>query len=63
MFSHISEDNVQGLKHSRSCVFAERELLNDRKSKRVVQNEKNGHINSNNSHKYHDENQDEIELY
>ena len=29
----------------------------------VVQNEKNGQKNPNNSHNYHDENHDEIEFY
>ena len=43
MFNPILKGNVQG-------AFAEPELLNFRKPKRVVQNKNNGHKNSNNSH-------------
>ena len=48
------------------CAFAEPELLSYRKPKLVVQNEKNGHKNTNNSHNYHEnlnENRNEIEIY
>ena len=37
------------------CAFAEPEQLGNRKSKRVVQNKKNGHKNPNDSYNYHDE--------
>ena len=63
MFNPIFKENVQGRKHPESCAFAEADLLSYRKPKRVVQNEKNGHKNPNNSHNYRDENHDEIELY
>ena len=64
MFNPISKENIQGQKHAGSCALAELELLScSRKSKRVVQNEKNDHKNPNDSHYYHDENHDEIELY
>ena len=50
MFNPIFKENVLGRKHPGSCAFAEPELLCYRKPKRVVQNEKNGHKNPNNSH-------------
>ena len=37
--------------------------LQNQNYKSVVQNVINGHKNPNNSHNYHDENHDEIELY
>ena len=49
MFIQIYKENVQGRKHPGSCAFAEPDLLRYRKPKRVVQNEKNGHKNPNNS--------------
>ena len=63
MFNPILKENAQGRKHPENCAFAEPELLSYRNPKRVVQNERNGHKDPNNSHKYHDENHDEIELY
>ena len=63
MFNPIFKENVQRWKHPGSCAIAESNLLSYRKSKRVVQNEKNGHKNPNNSRNYHDENHDEIDLY
>ena len=63
MFSPLYKEYVQRLKHPGSCIFAEPELLNYRKAKRVVQNEKHGHKNPNNSHNNMAENHDEIELY
>ena len=60
MFNPVFKDNVQGQKHPRSCAFAEPELLSYRKPERV---QKNGHKNPNHSHKYHNEYDDEIELY
>ena len=62
MFNPIFKENIQGQKHPGRCIFAELELLIYRKPKFVVQNEKNGHTNPSNSHNYHDENHDEIEL-
>ena len=59
MFNPTFKENVQGRKHPWNCAFAETELLSYKKPKRVVQNEKNGHKNPNNSHNYHDENYDE----
>ena len=50
MFNPIFMDNVQGQKHPGSCAFAEPELLSYRKSKCVVQNEKNGHKIPNDGH-------------
>ena len=56
MFNPIFNKTVQGRKHPESCAFAEPELLSYGKPlKGVVQNEKNGHKNPNNSHNYHDE--------
>ena len=63
MFNPIFKENVQGRKHPGSCQFAEPELLRYKKPKRVVQNEKDGHENPNNSHISDDENHDEIESY
>ena len=63
MFNPILKENVQGWKHPGRYAFAEPELLSYRKPKHVVQNVNNGHRNPKNSHKYHDENHDEIELY
>ena len=63
MFNLIFKENVQERKHPGSCVFAEPELLSYRKPKLVIHNEKTGHKKANNSHNYHDENHDEIELY
>ena len=60
MFNPIFKENVQGRKHPASCQFAEPELLRYKNPKRVVQNEKDGHENPNNSHIYDDENHDEI---
>ena len=60
MFNPIFKENVQGQKDPGSCGFAEPELLSYRKPKRVVQNENNGHKNTNNSHNYRDKNHDEI---
>ena len=62
MFSPTFKENVQEWKHPGSCTFAEPELFSYIRPKRVIQNEKNGHKNPNNSHNYHDENHDEIEL-
>ena len=61
MINPILKDNVQGQKHPGSCAFAEPELFNYRKPERVVR--KNGHKNPNHSHNYHNEYDDEIELY
>ena len=58
MFNPIFKGNFQWQKHPGRCAFAETELLSQ-KSKHVVQKNKNGHRNPNNSHKY----RDEIELY
>ena len=63
MFNPIFKVNIQGQKHPGSCAFAEPALFSYRKPKRIVQSEKNGHKNPNNSHNYHDENHDEIEFY
>ena len=63
MLNPIFKENVQARKHPGTCAFAEPELLSYRKPKRVFQNEKSGHKYPNNSHNYHDENHDEIELY
>ena len=49
--------NIQGVAHLQNQNYLVTESLN-----LVVQNEKNGHKNPNNSHNYHDENPDEIEL-
>ena len=62
MFNPIFKENIQGQKHPGRCTFAKLELLNYGKPKFGVQNEKNGHTNPNDSHNYHDENHDEIEL-
>ena len=44
MFNPIPKENIQGQKHPGSCALAEPEFLScSRKSKCVVQNEKNGH--------------------
>ena len=59
----ISKENVQVRKHLGNCTFVEPKLRSYRKPKFVVQNENNGHKNTNSSHNYHDENHDEIELY
>ena len=50
-------------KHPGSCTFAEAEPLNYSNPKSAIQNEKYGQINPNNSHNYHDENHDEMELH
>ena len=63
MFNPIFKENVQRWKYPGSCEFAEPELLNYRKVKLVVQNEKNDHKSPNNSHNFYDESHDEIELY
>ena len=63
MFNPIFKENAQGWKYLGKWAFEEPELLSYRKSKLVVQNEKNGHKNPNNSHSYHDKNHDEIKLY
>ena len=63
MFNPIFNENVPGWKHPGSSAFAEPELLNYRKRKSVIEKVKNGRKNPNNSHNYHDENHDEIELY
>ena len=65
MFNLIFKENVQGRKHSRSCAFAEPELLSYRNPKlqKVIQNEKKVNKNPNNNHNYQDENHDDIELY
>ena len=63
LFNPIFKENVQRQKHLGSCAFAEPELLSYRKLKIVVQKVKNGHKNPNNSHKYDDENHDEIEFH
>ena len=55
MFNPIFRENVQGRKHPGRCALTEPEVICYRKSKRVVQNEKNGHKNPNNSRNYHDE--------
>ena len=62
MFNPIFKENVQERKHPGSCASAEPDLLSYRKPKHVVQNEK-WPWNPNDSHNYHDENHDEIELY
>ena len=59
MFNPIVKANIQGQKHLGRCAFAKPELFNYRKPKHVVQNQKNGHINPQNNHNYHDE----IDLY
>ena len=63
MFNPIFKEIVRGQKHAQSCSFAGPELLSYKKSKHVVHNEKNGHWNLINSHNYHAENHDQIELY
>ena len=63
IFNPIFKDNVQGWKHPGSWAFTEPELLRHRKPKPVVQTEKIGHNNSNESHNYDDENHNEINLY
>ena len=63
MFNPIFKENAQGWKYPGKWAFEEPELLSYRKSKLVVQNEKNGHKYFNNSHRYHDKNHDEIKLY
>ena len=62
MFNTIFE-NIQERKHPGSSAFAEPEPLSYRKPNHVIQNEKNGHKNSVNSHNYHDEIHNEIESY
>ena len=63
MFNPMFKENDHGQKRPGSCAFAEPELLSYRKPRCVVQNETNGHKNPNNSHNYHDEIQDGLELY
>ena len=63
MFNPIFKEKVQGQKHLGSCTFAEPELLSYAKLKIVVQKVKDGHKNLNDSHKYDDENHDEIEFH
>ena len=60
MFNQVFKENVHGLKHPGNCTSTEPELLSYRRPKRVVQNENDGYKNPLNSHKYHDENLDEI---
>ena len=62
MFNPIFKENIQGRTHPVSCVFAGPELSSYRKPNRVFQNEKNGHKSPDDSHNYHDENHDEMEL-
>ena len=50
--------NIQGVAHLQNPL-----LFSYKKPRRVVQNEKNGHKNPNDSDDHHDENDDEIELY
>ena len=49
--------NIQGDVHLQNQNYCYK------KPKRVVQNENNGHKNPSSSHNYHDENDDEIELF
>ena len=62
MFNPIFK-NVQRRKHPGTCAVAEPKLLSYKKPKRVVKTERNDHKYINNSHDYHDENHDDIELY
>ena len=60
MFIPIFKENIQGQNHLGSYAFAEPESVSYRKLKHIVQNEKNGHKNPNNSQNSHDENHYEI---
>ena len=63
MFNPIFKELVPGQKHQGSCAFAEPEIPSFRKLKIVVKKVKKGHKNPNDSHKYDDENHDEIEFH
>ena len=63
MFNPIFKENFQGRKHPGSCAFAEPDLLRYRKPRSVIQKVIKGHKNPDDSHNYHDENHDDIELY